>query len=41
MQSSVEVDKNETFVKINGDRRVSNVKVGGIILDKKKYIKCL
>ena len=35
VQSSVEVDKNETFVKINGDRRVSNVKIGGIILDKK------
>ena len=39
VQSSVEVDKNETFVKINGDRRVSNVKIGGIILDKKKIYK--
>ena len=34
--STVEVDKNDMFVKVKGDRRVSNVKVGKKKLDKKK-----
>ena len=36
VQSSVEVDENDMFVKVKGDRRVSNVKVGNKKLDKKK-----
>ena len=36
IKSSVEVDNNEMFIKVNGDRRVSNVKVGKKKLDKKK-----